>query len=430
MERQTFSTRILVACGAATILAGCNGTRSQGALPGILPQSSAIATPGESLGGTRYKVLYNFGGDSPTAPLTIFNGILYGTGYGGSKFCGYYAWSNCGTVFRITQSGKYKKLYKFDAQDCATGAYPNGLIHVNGALYGTTFGCNPGGTQGATVFKITTSGDWKLLYQFDNPAYGTNPAAGLVNLRGTLYGTASLGGLDCAGNNYAACGSVFKITTGGQTTVLYRFKGKTDGSQPASSLAVAGGSLYGTTIRGGDSACFYQGCGTVFKITRSDKESVLYRFKGGSDGAYSSGPLTDIGGTLYGMTSQGGDSTCACGTVFKISASGAEKVIYRFNGGEDGSGPTGGLTNVNGTLYGVTANGGSLSCYTWLHGCGTIFKVTQTGRETVLHRFQGATDGALPSAGLTLFQSRLYGSTSSGGVNYSGTIFFLTVGDR
>lgn len=88
------------------------------------------------------------------------------------------------------------------------------------------------------------------------------------------------------------------------------------------------GNLYGTTLFGGKYSCTTNGlgCGVVFKLDSSGKETVIHNFTGGTDGAFPSGGLTmDKVGNLYGTASQGGDLTCAaghgqgCGVVFKLT---------------------------------------------------------------------------------------------------------------
>ena len=114
---------------------------------------------------------------------------------------------------------------------------------------------------------------------------------------------------------------------------LYSFKSGADGANPISGLTEINGAYYGTTYGGGASL----GWGTVFKITADGAEHVIYKFKAGNDGAHPYAGLTGVNGTLYGTTYQGG--TSGNGTVFKISTSGAERVLYSFKGGDDGSTP-------------------------------------------------------------------------------------------
>jgi uncharacterized repeat protein (TIGR03803 family) len=116
--------------------------------------------------------------------------------------------------------------------------------------------------------------------------------------------------------------------------VIYSFGYGSDGANPDSSLINIGGTLYGTTYQGGGSGCVGgYGCGTVFAVTTSGTESMLYSFGGGSDGEYPDGALLDVGGTLYGTTVDGGGPGCGgsgCGTVFAVTTSGAEGVLYRL----------------------------------------------------------------------------------------------------
>jgi uncharacterized repeat protein (TIGR03803 family) len=95
----------------------------------------------------------------------------------------------------------------------------------------------------------------------------------------------------------------------------------------------------------------------VFKVTRAAAETVLHTFTGGSDGAVPQGGLINVGGTFYGTTTAGGDSTSCeggCGTVFKVTKDGAETVVYAFKGDNDGASPEAGLIEVGGALDGTT----------------------------------------------------------------------------
>ncbi len=187
---------------------------------------------------------------------------------------------------------------------------------------------------------------------------------------------------------------------------LYSFQGGADGQQPNGPFIDVNGALFGTTLAGGELCPqgVSQGisCGTVFRVRPSGRENVLYRFKGGtSDGALPQQGLVTLNGELYGVTVFGGDggsgSGCndlGCGTIFKVSLSGNERILYSFKGGTtDGWYPEGGLFAMNGTLYGTTSNGGGLSC-PGNSGCGTIFVVSISGVEKVLYDFKGGTERA------------------------------------
>ncbi len=253
---------------------------------------------------------------------------------------------------------------------------------------------------------------------------GQWPKAGLVAVNGTLYGTTSLGGTGkCASNE--GCGTIFKITTSGKETVLYSFKGISTGDGPEGGLAYVGDALYGTAVEGGTP----YDSGMVFRISLSGSLKVLYNFKGGAfgDGAGPIGSLTVVKGVLYGTTAYGGaygNGTGTSGTVFRITTSGSEKILHSFRGSPDGGYPNfTSLAYLNGALYGTTCVGGT-------HSLGTIFKVTTSGGESVLHSFSGGKDGAIgervADAGPAVLNGGLYGVTPAGGdkMNY-GTAYSL-----
>ncbi|MGA7202939.1 MAG: choice-of-anchor tandem repeat GloVer-containing protein [Candidatus Cybelea sp.] len=398
----------------AALLAACGGSQ-----PPIRALGPTAQTPAaRSRASVSYGVLYSFqaGGSgeaySPLAGLINVNGTLYGTTeLGGDSGC---SAQGCGTVFKITPSGTETVLHSF-AGGSGDGAYPfAGLVNVHGTLYGTTF--QGGANNIGTIFKITPSGTETALHSFGpyDSGDGAYPSSALLNINGTLYGTTERGSMYCE----ATCGTIFSITTSGAESVLYSFKGGSDGDGPPAGLINVGGTLYGTTYSGGTDAD-----GTVFSITRSGTETVLYSFKGGSgDGAHPQAALINVNGTLYGTTNTGGvrcSGRGGCGTVFAITTSGLETVLYKFKGGSgDGAHPQAALININGTLYGTTANKGE-------EKLGTLFAIATSGTETVLHSFGGSGDGARPHAGLINFKGALYGTTYYGGANGWGTVFKL-----
>jgi uncharacterized repeat protein (TIGR03803 family) len=370
-----------------------------------------------------YSVLYSFIGGSgdggyPIGDLLNVNGTLYGTTAGQGAH-------GVGTVFAITVSGKETVLYSFGTNS-EDGTNPiAGLINVNGTLYGTT---ENGGSNGyGTVFAITMSGKETVLYSFGTSSEdGTSPFAGLIDVNGTLYGTTVAGGVNCRSGS-SGCGTVFAITTSGKETVLHSFGGSGDGDGPVAALINVKGTLYGTTLDGPYDFCGESGCGTVFSITPSGKETVLHSFGSSGDGTNPLAGLINLNGMLYGTTGSGGAK--GDGTVFAITMSGKETVLYSFGtGSEDGDYPVAGLTNVKGTLYGTTEYG-AVHCSKG-GGCGTVFSITTSGTETVLYRFKrhssGTKDGAHPQAGVINVNGTLYGTTNIGGVNRYGTVFSLS----
>lgn len=215
--------------------------------------------------------------------------------------------------------------------------------------------------------------------------------------------------------------------------VLHRFH-LSDGAYPQGALiGDAQQNLYGVTYVGGNGKCTVypllpSGCGTVFELTRSAggewKQTVLYEFQGGSDGAFpGAGLLFDQACNLYGTTVGGGLSQACCGTVFELSPPAqpdgdwSETILYRFTAYTDGAEPLGRLIfDQAGNLYGTTAAGGqSFDC------CGTVFELSPPAigddwTETTLHIFLlSQPDGESPSAGVTFDKSgSLYGTTRAG----------------
>lgn len=150
-------------------------------------------------------------------------------------------------------------------------------------------------------------------------------------------------------------------------------------------------------------------------------ESVLYYFQNGSDGASPYAGLINVNGVLYGTTCYGGGNSSDgnLGTVYKVTQSGIETVLHSFAGGSDGANPRDSLVSVKGTLYGTTVYGGA-------NNDGTIFKMATSGAGySLLHTF-GGSDGSLPAANLISVNGVLYGTTYQGGANNDGTVFSIT----
>jgi len=264
---------------------------------------------------------------------------------------------------------------------------------------------------------------FSVLYSFKGGSDGAFPFAGvIVDAGANLYGTTEAGG--GAGCGKSGCGTVFKIAPGGTETVLYAFKGGSDGDTPDGALlADAAGNLYGTTTYGGIDACAGNFCGTVFKVASNGTESLLHAFHGGSDGAFPNAALiADAAGNLYGTTESGGGTGCGglgCGTVFEIAANGTETVLHAFKGGADGEQPESRLiANTKGYFFGTTYYGGSSACLGL--GCGTVFRMGPHGHESVLYAFQSGSDGEAPAANPLLKQGDLFGTTTTGGLASAG----------
>jgi len=372
-----------------------------------------------------FTLLYSFEGprnNDGEYPLSL---IEDGTGnlYGVTLYGGLYNYRNrqgYGTVFKFAADGTETVLHEFQNE------LPNGdlVIDPAGNLYGT---------WANLIFKLASDGTYSTAFKFSNKSTsdGYLPFGPLYrDAQGRLYGPTQEGG------TYNK-GVIFRINTDGTETVLHSFGGGGDGGRPNPVIADGSGNLYGTTLIGGDAACGSEGCGTVFKIAADGTYSVLYAFQGGSDGEYPSSLLMDRQGNLIGVTGDGGGtSSCddGCGTIFKLSPGGIEQVLYRFQGGSDGSAPFGLVADRDGNLYGATPNGGETmtSECDEFDGCGTLYIFSTTGSKKVIRAFTGThVDGRNPSGLLWSGAGYIYGVAAYGGVHPAecqggcGTIFKL-----
>jgi uncharacterized repeat protein (TIGR03803 family) len=299
------------------------------------------------------------------------------------------------------------------------------------------------GIAGAAVAQT-----YQTLATFDGTNGASPNTAPLMQAAdGNFYGTAFHGGVG-AGGGYEGCpdpwgfgcGTAFRITPQGSLVVIYNFCTQAncvDGVNPNANLILGvDGNLYGTTSRGGISSSCVYGCGTFFRITPAGKFTTLYNFCASYsscvDGASPNVIIQASDGNFYGTTTSGGIDlgVCAsvfayapgCGTVFKITPSGKLTTLYRFCGVPncaDGQFPSNGVMEAtDGNFYGTTPNGGNDIC-TDPDGCGTVFKISPSGDLTTLYTFcsqANCTDGDQPSGALIQGPEFLfYGTTLNGG---------------
>lgn len=312
--------------------------------------------------------IYDFGsysgdGTYPVSELLDVNGTFYGTTRqgGSSKACS----GGCGTIFTLDKAGNEQVIYSFGSYKGDGTAPHAGLIEVAGTLYGTT---ETGGSknQGA-VFSISTTGQERVFYTFGSyKGDGRNPVSELTNVHGVLYGTTLKGGSHNVG-------TVFKVERkSGNEAVLHSFGGAKDGALPAAHLVFIQGSLYGTTASGGT----LDG-GTVFIVSTTGIEGILHSFGKRGDGKEPLASLTNAPGTFltfYGTTAHGGAH--GDGTIYSITGSGAEKPLVSF-AGSNGAAPYSRVLRLGSRFYGTTAAGGSGKCSGLLGtGCGTAYAFT------------------------------------------------------
>ncbi len=471
--------------GAQTLQAVHNfvGYNNDGAAPigGLTQVGNALfgvtALGGAKLSGTIYKLradvghtylpLYAFKGGvsdgaGPSGGLILVGTTLYGvTSVGGTY--------DFGTIYSYNAfNNQYKTLYSFSGTRVSgrpDGAHPVGrLAYAGGVLYGvTTAGYGVGGSAMntcfdqagcGTVFSFALGQDTAtptdtIIHTFTGLNDGAGPRAGLILSGNTLYGTTTFGGapdpvtgtLGCFGA--LGCGSIYSVDLSPTPTYtnLYFFNGgENDGSAPATELTDGGaGILYGDTQAGGGVGCGGGGCGTVYSLNvnaaatgpRSSVQPVLMTCFQGSLGSFPSGPLNvhrgvtgnarnvhrGFGVSLGGNHTKNSTGNTTCGTNSAAHAPGAGLDATRALA-EAGLGPVTAAyySTVQGEVYSVDLS---------------------TGNETVLTNFVQAFDpatctpatctGARASGQLVFLGGDLFGTTYSGGVYDSGTIFRLPV---
>jgi uncharacterized repeat protein (TIGR03803 family) len=363
-------------------------------------------------------VLYSFcslancaDGDGASGALIMdSSGNLYGeTDFGGAN--------NQGTIYELSTEGVHTVLYSF-TNDNGLDVFPIGGVvrDSQGNFYGVE---NEGGAYYlGSVYKVSPNGTQTVLYNFGSTRYdGNSPNGSLVmDKRGNLYGTTATGG------EYGF-GTIYGLKPDGTETILYCFNpaNGTDGATPYAGLVFdKQGNMYGATNAGG---LYNQGI--VFELSAEGVYTILYTFgTNSSDGKYPDWSLIiDAQGNLYGVTRSGGAFNS--GTAFKLTPGTpwTETILHTFNNTtNDGADPFGTLViDKQGNLYGATSEGGGVS------NLGTVFKLSPTGTETILYDFVGGQTGDTPSGGLLGDSSgNLYGTTLYGGANSYGVIYKIT----
>ncbi len=253
---------------------------------------------------------------------------------------------------------------------------------------------------------------YQTLYSFTGGSDGAHPRSGLVmDAAGNLYGTTPQGG---ASN----LGTLFKLAPDGTFTLLHGFNGGRDGAMPtAAPLTLdARGTIWGLTVQGG-----VANGGTAYRF-RGGKIKVLHSFGVDNDGYWpASGLLLQPDGSFAGTTGAGGGSGCAssrgCGTLFRLTPDGSETILHAFAGGDaDGATPSGTpVRDLSGNLYGATYNGSSVNR-------GTVFKLAPDGSESVFHVFNIL--ASYPNQGLVIDKrGTTYGTTTRVNTTTTGALF-------
>jgi len=275
-------------------------------------------------------------------------------------------------------------------------------------FHGTT---NIGGSRNhGTVYKLSTQPDILYQHDFEGGADGAYPLSPPIQSQaGDFYGTT-------AGSAKAYAGTVYKIDKSGKYSVLHLFT-TTDGRGPVAPLVQGSdGYFYGTTVDGGQ-----YGWGTIFRITSTGDFKVLYQFDG-TKGKIPEGALIQASdGNFYGVAVEGGSLNQ--GVAFKMTPGGNVNVLHDFSStAADGNEPVGGLVQAtDGNFYGTLASGAAGTE-------GSMYRLTPAGVFTKLHDFRGPS-GSFPQSTLLQHTSgKLYGTTTQGGNYGSGVIFEYDAG--
>jgi len=372
-------------------------------LLGLFPLAAIAQTATLS---TIYSLNAATDGTGPYAPLVQGpDGAFYGTTSQGGV-------DGYGTIFKVTSSGTYTVLYNYQGGEAGEGSLSGLTYASDGFFYGT---CSGGTYEQGMVFKISPSGTFSALYSFTGGTDGGTPESGVVQASdGNFYGTTAWGGAPIGQS-----GTIYKITPDGVLTTIYTFTGfYADGGTPFAGLVEGSdGNFYGTTNQ---NETFY-GVGTVFKVTPSGTLTTLHYFQGGNDGGNPDGGLVEgADGNFYGSTHNYGlyhddDDDTGQGVLYKVSPDGSTfKTLYEFTGNADSGRPEGTLAlGTDGDFYGTTTNSPK----------GTLFQLTPSGTLTTLQPLSSTGYAEALSGPILGSEGDIYGTTNNGGLTSAGSIY-------
>jgi uncharacterized repeat protein (TIGR03803 family) len=321
---------------------------------------------------------------------------------------------------RDTPAGRPPRVHYRTTHSFAPGegSGPSGGITLasDGLGYGIT--SEQGAYGYGTLYRIDRAERIQTLHDFAGlPVDGEWPFDPLIEGDdGALYGATYRGGAYERG--FTLGGTLFRLDRDGRWTLLHEFSGHHgDGDEPNGPLLLASdGQFYGTTLRGGDGSA-----GTVFRMDHDGHVTIVRSFR------YDRGigwPLAGLiegpDGRLYGTCS--GDPGPNAGGIFSMEKDGSDaRTLHKFNW-HDGAQPQQPLTlGSDGSLYGNTANGGN-------HANGTLFRLHPSGQLTVLHGLSEFKDGGWPSSPLLEVRPGVFiGSARYGGptLDSAGTLFMI-----
>ncbi|HEY3972282.1 MAG TPA: choice-of-anchor tandem repeat GloVer-containing protein [Candidatus Sulfotelmatobacter sp.] len=314
-------------------------------------------------------ILYSFTGGSdgsnPHSTLVLDSaGNLYGATVEGGE-TNSACRLGCGVVFELTPttSGEWTEtiLHSFTGASDGGSPFAGVIFDAAGNLYGTSVS---GGANGKGVaYELEKSSGWQeiVLHNFAGGTDGETPYAPLIfDQKGNLYGTTYSGGSHNSGTVYQLVPSATSSSASWAERILHSFAGGSDGVNPFAGVAIdPSGNLYGVTQAGGSARC-----GVAFRLAAAHhwSEMIMHTFLGlsAADGCDATGGVVWRSGVVYGTTTGGGKYNP--GTIFKLNATAQgwkETILYNFTGGNDGAYPSAALTTDSaGNLYGTTLWGG------------------------------------------------------------------------
>jgi len=357
-------------------------------------------------------------GVGPNPLIRDAQGNLYGTTASGGILGCPKGVGGCGMVYKVAKDGHYTILYKFKGGSSDGGFPGSGVTRdAAGNLFGTTEGVNG---SPSTIYEIKKNGGEKILRYLGNANFADGAAANsapILDSNGNLFGNTSYGGDSSCGFNGNGCGVVYEVQANGAFRVLYTFTSLAGGIEPVGSPVVnSQGDLFGTAGLGGDLTCDHpNGCGAVYELDHAGKYRILHKFTGKSDGAFPVCVTDDGAGNLVGVTGAGGDLSCyppfGCGTIFRIDNTGKFKTLYEFTPfTENNNGHSCLVRDSKGNLYGTNSLGGT-------HNAGYLAVLHTAGEYTVLYNFAGenSTQGGVPLGVVLGTNGEFFGVTALGG---------------
>jgi uncharacterized repeat protein (TIGR03803 family) len=285
--------------------------------------------------------VWTSGASEPISGLILARDGKY---YGVTRFGGP---DKLGMVFRMSASGGGIMVHGFTGGNA--GDHPWSIIQsIKGDFYISTGGASAAeGDEFGSIFEMTNDGNLTLLHAF-NQSDGASP---LILTQGTdfrLYGVTSNGGP----NNI---GTIFRVSTSGVFEVLHNFDYATGGWPYGALIQANDGNFYGTTSEGGTT-----GSGVLFRITPTGTYTVLHEFSGGVEGGGPQGRLVQASdGYLYGTAAYGGDT--GYGVIYRATLDGVITPFHSFSLTEGYDANSQLMQHTNGKLYGGTAAGGTFN---------------------------------------------------------------------